>query len=133
VVSSGVTDTVSLSGQGTNPGLVVVQDEGTGSEVVTTNFTIGTEAQLLTDLADINSGGVDAAAGVAYTFNFANAVSLVTGGETGNLLAASSLTFAGTGFTSGNTISVNAGSLIAGTVGALGSSGFAIGASGTVS
>ena len=133
VVSNGVTDTVSLSGQGTNLGLVVVQDAGTGSEVVTTNFTISTEAQLLADLAVINSGGVDAAAGVAYTFNFANAVPLITGGETVNLLSGSSLTFSGTGFASGNTISVNAGSLIAGTTGALGSSGFAIGASGTVS
>ena len=70
---------------------------------------------------------------MGYTFNFANAVPLVTGGETVNLMSGSSITYAGTGFTSGNTTTIAAGSLIAGATGALGSGGFSIGASGTVS
>ena len=132
VVSNGVTNTVTLASPGTNLGLVAVQDAGTGTSVITTNFTISTEAQLLADLADVNSGGVDAAGNVNYTFNFLNAVPLVTGGETINLISGSSIAYAGTGFTTGNTMTVNVGELIADAAGALGSGGLAIGGSGTV-
>ena len=133
VVSNGVTDTMAVGGQGTNLGLVALQDAGTGTEVITTNFSISTEAQLLADLADVNNGGADAAGSVGYTFDFLNAVPLATGGETVNLLSGSSITYSGTGFTTGGTTTITAGELIAGASGALGSGALAIGASGTVS
>ncbi len=132
VVSNGVTDTVTLGGQGANLGVVAVQDSGSGTEVIATNFTISTEAQLLADLAIVNSGGVGAASGVNYTFTFLNGVSLVAGGESVNLLSGSSLTLAGT-FVAGSTVDVTSGTLIAGNIGALGAGGISIGASGTVS
>ena len=133
VVSNLVTNVATLASPGVNLGLVAVQDSGTGTQVIATNFSISSEAQLLADLALINSGGADAAANVGYTFTFLNAVPLITGGETINLLTGSSLTYAGVGFTSGNTTTITAGSLIAGTIGALGSGSFSIAATGSVS
>jgi autotransporter-associated beta strand protein len=133
VVSNGVTDTIGLASPGSNPGLVAIKDAGTGTEVITTNFTISTEAQLLTDLGLINSGGADSGAGVAYTFDFLNSVPLVTGGEALNLLTGSSVDDTGTGFTTGGTMKVTAGALIAGATGAIGSGALSIAAGGTVS
>jgi hypothetical protein len=131
VVSNGVTDTLTLANAGANLSLLAVQDAGTGTEIITANFSISTEAQLLTDLGLINSGGADAATNASYTFDFLNAVPLVTGGETLNLLSGSSVDYTGTGFTTGGTMTVTAGEMTAGAVGALGSGALAIGASGT--
>jgi autotransporter-associated beta strand protein len=131
VISNGITDTIALSAPGANLGLVAVQDAGTGTEVITNTFTVSTEAQLLADLTDVNTGGADAASNVGYAFNFLNAVPIVTGGETVNLLSGSSVTYKGTGFTTGGTTTIAAGTLIAGTIGALGSGALSIGPSGT--
>ena len=118
-VTSGSTTQTLGAVSGSPSGFSVVQDAGSGSAVIINTFTVASLADLTTDLAAINIGGVDAFAGVNYSFDFTNTFALGST-QTIDLATGSSLGFAGVGHTTGGGYDVVAGTLAAGAAGAIG-------------
>ena len=130
VVSNGVTDTVNYTGATT--GFTVIADGGTGSAVITTAFTVTSAADLSADLLAINTGGVDAASGVAYSFDFTSSFAIAAT-QTINLGSGSSVNFNGGNAATGGGFEIAAGSLVAGATGAIGNGAITVDAGGSLS
>jgi autotransporter-associated beta strand protein len=92
---------------------------------MTTTFTIATAIDLANDLLAINVGGVDALPGATYVFNFTT--NFVIGStQTIDLAPGASVTFAGGHQASGSGFEIEAGTLIATTLAAIGPGAIAI-------
>ena len=128
VISNGITNAVGLTSSDNS--FSVVRDSGTGSAVIDTNYTVTSAADLTADLLAINTGGANAFAGIAYTFDFTTNFAIAST-QTINLGTGSSVTFEGGHATTGGGYEVAAGALIAGADGAIGSGDIAVDAGAT--
>jgi Hint domain/Passenger-associated-transport-repeat len=124
VISNSATQTLTVSGSPS--GFSVVQDAGTGSDVIINTFTVTSLSDLINDLAAINVGGIDSFSGNTYTFDFTSAFALPST-QTIDLGTGSKLSLTGTGFTTGGGYDVVAGTLAAGATGAIGTGNVTLG------
>jgi Hint domain len=127
VTSNGVTN--SLNSTTAPSTMAVVMDSNGGSAVIDPSFTIAGTADLINDLAEINVGGVDAFSSAAYIFNFISNFAL-SSTQTIDLTAGDTLTFTGGHATTGGGYEIEAGTLLAGSIGAIGSGNITVDASG---
>jgi autotransporter-associated beta strand protein len=129
VVSNGVTNSVNLSSSASS--FAVLQDAGTGTDVIVNTFTITDTADLTNALLAINVGGVDSFASVDYTFDFVSSFAIGST-QTVDLVSSSQVTFTGGHATTGGGYEVEAGTLAANAIGAFGSGAMTVDSAGVL-
>ncbi|HEY1936170.1 MAG TPA: Hint domain-containing protein [Acetobacteraceae bacterium] len=118
VTSTSGTDKLLLSASGAS--FAVARDANGDTAVIENTFTVTSTTDLANDLAAVNVGGVDAFSNAAYIFDFVSSFAIVAT-QTIDLTSGDSLTLNGGHATTGGGYEIEAGTLIAGTAGAIGS------------
>ncbi len=129
VTGNGSTDKLLLSASGTSFG--VAKDANGDTAVLENTFTVTSTSDLASDLSAINVGGVDSFSNAGYFFDFTNSFA-ITATQTIDLGSGSSVTFNGGHATTGGGYEIEAGTLIAGAIGAIGSGNITVDSSGTL-
>ena len=118
VRSGSTTDLLTVIGVANGMEFELAADSGTGTQLeiwVVPTLDVSSETQLNAALAEINSGGTSAAAGVGYVIDITSGFSIDSSVTPINLLAGSSLSVIGSGLSGTGSLTVNGGTVSLGT------------------
>ena len=129
VTSGATTDKLVLGASGTS--FATGKDASNHTAVIENLFSIASSATLASDLALINTGGIDAFSNASYIFNF-TAGFAIGATQTISLGSLSAVTFQGGNQTTGGGYEIAAGTLIAGAANAIGTGNITADSGGTL-